>query len=65
MGWDGDGDGAVEEQGYSSSHLCLCFLRKGLNCCTFYIITFPVLCFMFLATSTMLIYMLFLLFFFS
>jgi hypothetical protein len=58
MGRDGDGDGAVEEQGYSSSHLW-CFLGKIWNCCTFYIITFHVLCFMFLVATTLLICMLF------
>ena len=58
MGRDGDGDGAVEEQGWSLSHLWAggCFLGKFWNCCTFYIIPFPVLCSMFHVTSTLLIF---------
>ena len=55
MGRDGYGYGAVEEQGSSSSHLRAggCFLGKFWNCCTFYIIPFPVLCSMFLVASTL------------
>ena len=62
MGRDGDGDGAVAEQGYSSSHLWASWRFLGMfwNCCTFYIITFPLLCFMFFyVATTLLICMLF------
>ena len=62
MGRDGDGDGAVEE-GYSFHHriygLAGVSWEKFWNCCTFYIITFHVLCSMFLVATTLLVCMLF------